>query len=221
MKKCLPIILTALLMASTLTGCASPKPSDASAAYEKLIAYKTRDYGQQTVADFNASLASTPDELTEFFNAMADVSNAISHDDENYDFFTTTMTFSSNQLYCEHRGEELAFSAYLSKKSRPCGYLDDEGNTIYEFNCTVSFQVPYSINNPKLITVAERDRILLTYREKMQNYLDGLSEAEIANGNIKKMHMDKSAELENDLSIENMKLSPCDFYLIEINGEAE
>ena len=200
MKKCLPIILTALLMASTLTGCASPKPSDASAAYEKLIAYKTRDYGQQTVADFNASLASTPDELTEFFNAM---------------------TFSSNQLYCEHRGEELAFSAYLSKKSRPCGYLDDEGNTIYEFNCTVSFQVPYSINNPKLITVAERDRILLTYREKMQNYLDGLSEAEIANGNIKKMLMDKSAELENDLSIENMKLSPCDFYLIEINGEAE
>ena len=70
--------------------------SNAYAAYEKLIAYKTEDYGQQSVADFNAALASTPDELTAFLAAEADVISAISHDDENYDFFTTTMSFSSN-----------------------------------------------------------------------------------------------------------------------------
>ena len=40
-------------------------------------------------------------------------------------------------------------------------------------------------------------------------------------GDIKKMLIDKSAELANSLSTENMKLSPCDIYMIEINGGAE
>ena len=55
----------------------------------------------------------------------------------------------------------------------------------------------------------------------MQNYLNGLSEAEIAGSNIKKMLTNKSAELANSLSTENMRLSPCEIYMIEINGEAE
>jgi len=49
----------------------------------------------------------------------------------------------------------------------------------------------------------------------------GLSEEEIVGGDIKKMLIDKSAELANSLSTENMKLSPCDIYMIEINGGAE
>lgn len=32
----------------------------------------------------------------------------------------------------------------------------------------------YSINAPKLVTVAERDRALLTFKEEMQKYLNGL-----------------------------------------------
>lgn len=195
----------------------SPSVSpDASAAYEKLIAYKTGNYGQQSIADFNATLAPTPDELTGFLAAMADVISAISSDDENYDFFTTTMTFSSNELYCEHMGEELTLYVSLAKMSRPCSYLDEDGETVYDFNCFVDGTVTYSINNPELVTVAERDKAFLTFREEMQNYLNGLSEAEITDGNIKKMLTDKSAELAESLSNENMKLSPCEIYMLDI-----
>ena len=189
------------------------------AAYEKLIAYKAEGYEQQSVADFNAALASTPDELTEFLAAVADVSSTISSDDENYEFFTTTMTFSSHELYCEHMGEEFTLFVPMSKQSRICDYLDEAGEPVYEFNCFVESNVAYSIANPKLVSVAERDKALLTYKEEMQNYLNGLSETEIASGNIKEMLTDKSAELAENLSTENMKLSPCEIYMLEINGE--
>lgn len=242
MKRCLSIIFAALLTVSALTGCASfeslpPEPagedsghgvssnqaarpiisSSAAAAYEKLTAYKTGNYSQQSIADFNTALAATPEELTEFLAAQADVISAISPDDENYDFFTTTMTFSAQELYCEHMGEEVAFSFGISKESRPCDYADEEGNPVYEFYCSVDLQVPYVINSPKLVSVAERDQTFLTFKEEMQNYLNGLSEAEITDSDIKKMLLDKSAELENSLSTENMKLLPCEIYLIEIS----
>ncbi|MDE6530133.1 MAG: hypothetical protein K2K96_05095 [Lachnospiraceae bacterium] len=191
--------------------------SNASAAYEKLIAYKTENYSGQSVADFNAALASTPDELAEFLAAEADVINVISPDDENYDFFTTTMTFSANELYCEHMGEEFTFSIALSKQSRLCDYLDEDGEPVYEFNCFVEANVVYSINFPKLVTVAERDKMLLTFKEEMQNYLNSLSETEITDGNIREILTDKSTELANRLSTPNMQLSSCEIYLIEIN----
>ena len=240
MKKCLLTIFATLLMISALTGCASqsdlalrnssPEQSNAavqssestmnnaSAAYEKLIAYKTENYGQQSIADFNTTLASTPDELTEFLAAVADVISTISLDDENYDFFTTTISFSSQELYREYMGEELTFSMPFSKQSRPCDYLDEDGETVYDFACFVEADVAYSINAPKLVTVAERDKALLTFKEEMQNYLNGLSEEEIADDDIKKMLIDKSDELANSLSTENMKLSPCEVYLIEIHN---
>ena len=207
------IIQTAL----SINGASSPIVSPAaSAAYEKLIAYKTENYGQQSIADFNATLAPTPDELTAFLAAVADVSSTISSDDENDEFFTTTITFSSHELYCEHMGEEVTFNMPISKQSRPCDYLDEEGETVYDFTCFVEANVAYSINAPKLVSVAERDKALLTFKEEMQNYLNGLSEEEIAGGDIKKMLKTKSTELANSLSTENMKLSPCDIYMIEI-----
>ena len=69
-----------------LTVLSSNVSLNASASYTKLIAYKTKNYGQQSIADFNTTLAPTPDELTEFLAAVADVSNTISSDDENYEF---------------------------------------------------------------------------------------------------------------------------------------
>ncbi|MDE6687884.1 MAG: hypothetical protein K2K17_11270, partial [Lachnospiraceae bacterium] len=171
----------------------------------------------QSVADFNAALVSTPDELAEFLAAEADVINVISPDDENYDFFTTTMTFSANELYCEHMGEEFTFFIALSKQSRFCDYLDEDGEPVYEFNCFVEANVVYSINFPKLVTVAERDKMLLTFKEEMQNYLNSLSETEITDGNIRETLTDKATELANRLSTENMQLSSCEIYLIEIN----
>ena len=90
------------------------------------------------------------------------------------------------------------------------------GETVYDFFCFVEADAAYSINAPKLVTVAERDKALLTFKEEMQNYLNGLSEEEIVGGDIKKMLKTKSAELANSLSAPNMKLSPCDIYMIEI-----
>lgn len=238
MKKIFPLIFTVLLLVSALTGCAGqnntldtksptndmtteensnpPPSSNPSAAYEKLIAYKTDNYSEQSVADFNAALASTPDELSEFLAAIADVISTISTDDENYDFFTTTLSFAADELYSEHMEEELAFSFGISKISRPCDYLDEAGDRVYDFYCIVDLLIYYSINSPRLVTVAERDKILLTFKEEMQNYLNSLSEVEIASGNIKTMLTEKSAELANSLSTENMELSCCDIYLINI-----
>ncbi len=214
-----PAIIQTVL---STNGASSPAVSpNASAAYEKLIAYKTEDYGQQSVADFNAALASTPDELTVFLAAVADVSGTISHDDENYDFFTTTMSFSSHELYCEHMGEEFTFFIALSKQSRLCDYLDEDGEPVYAFNCFVDLNVVYSINSPKLITVAERDKTLLTFKEEMQNYLNSLSETEIKDGNIREALTNKAAELAKRLSTEYMQLSSCEIYLIEIFGAGE
>lgn len=208
--------------ATQANGTSSPTVSpNASAAYKKLLAYKTEDYGQQSVADFNAALASTPDELTVFLAEIADVISTISPDDENYDFFTTTIFFSANELYCEYMGEEVAFSFGISRKDRPCDYLDDEGNPVYEFTCYVELQVPYSINSPQLVSVAERDKVLLTFQEEMQNYLNGLSETEITSDNIKKTLTDKATELVNTLSTENIQLLSCDSYMIEIYGAEE
>ena len=204
---------------TSTTGASSPTISpNTSAAYEKLIAYKTEGYGQQSIADFNTTLASTPDELAEFLAAVADVISTISPDDENYDFFTTTISFSSQELYGEHMGEEFFISMPLSKLSRPCDYLDDEGETVYDFTCFVDATAVYSIQAPKFVSVAERDKALLTFKEEMQNYLNGLSEEEIVGGDIKKMLIDKSAELANSLSTENMKLSSCDIYMIQIHN---
>ncbi len=204
---------------TSTTRASSPTVSpNTSAAYEKLISYKTANYGEQSIADFNTTLAPTPDELTELLAAVADVSNTISSDDENYEFFTTTITFSSHELYCEYMGEEVTFNMPISKQSRPCDYLDEDGETVYDFSCFVEANVAYSITAPKLVSVAERDKALLTFKEEMQNYLNGLSEEEIAGGDIKKMLIDKSTELANSLSTENMKLSPCDIYMIEIHN---
>ena len=207
---------------TSTTGASSPTVSPtASAAYEKLIAYKTESYGEQSIADFNATLAPTSDELTEFLDAVADVSGTISHDDENYDFLDTTIRLSSQELYCEHMGEEFTLFVPMSKQSGLCDYLDEAGEPVYEFNCFVEFNAAYSINNPKLVSVAERDKVLLTYKEEMQNYLNGLSETEITDGDVKTMLIDKSTELADSLSTEDMKLSPCEIYLIEINDGAE
>lgn len=79
--------------------------------------------------------------------------------------------------------------------------------------------VGYAIDGAKL-TVGERDAISLTFREEIQNYLDSLSETEIAEGDIKTMLTDKSAELINSLSADNMKLLSCEVYLCDIIASA-
>lgn len=243
MKKSLTIILTVLLTASILTGCAvqaaPPKqndipqesiepakaqpaapisepssptiPKDQSLAYKKLTAYKTENYSTRSVADFNAALVSDPDSLGELLAANAAV--RLSPDDENYDFITTTMQHSLNELYCEHMGEQVAYFTVISKESRP--YTDELGEIWYYFICSATLQLDYSIKMPELLTIAERDNTFLTFKEEMQNYLDGLSEAEITGGNFRAMLTEKIAEITDKLSTEKMRLS-CGDIMIEI-----
>ena len=71
------------------------------------------------------------------------------------------------------------------------------------------------------MSVAERDKVLLTFQQEMQNYLNGLSETEITNDNIKKTLTDKATELANRLSTENMQLLSGDIYMIESYGAEE
>ncbi|GFI09135.1 regulatory protein BlaR1 [Lachnospiraceae bacterium] len=197
--------------------------SSSSPSYAKLLTYKTENYLDQSVADFNAALASTPDELTELLAAQADVINTISPYDENYDFFATTMNLSTNELYCEKMGEEFTYFASISKMSWPLEELN-EGEIMYDFNCFVDFQVTYSISKPELLTVAKREQTLLTFREEMQNYLDSLSEAEITagaiDGSIKAALTDEAAKLADSLSGEAMTLS-FEITLIDIADEGE
>ena len=61
--------------------------------------------------------------------------------------------------------EEITFFIELLIESKPCSYLDEAGEPIYDFTCLVEANVAYSINDPKLITVAERDKALLTFLE--------------------------------------------------------
>lgn len=190
--------------------------TDASSAYEKLIAHRTPNYAQQSVADFNAALASTPDELSEFLAAYAEVISTLSPDDPNHDFFTTTLDFSSDELYCGARGEPVAFYTNISKNSRPSAWPDDEGNTWYEFTCLVGLTVGYTIPSPELVTVAQRDQTLLAFQAEMQAYLSGLSEDEITVGNIRKALEAKAAELVGRFSTDKMKLS-CEIGSVEIS----
>ena len=96
--------------------------------------------------------------------------------------------------------------------------MDEYRETVYNF---VEANAVCSISAPGLVTAAERDKMLPTCKEEMQNDLNRLSEAEIAGGNIKTMLIDKYAESAKSLTTENMELSPYEVYLIETNGEAE
>lgn len=191
---------------------------DVSAAYAKLIAYKTEDYLQKSIADFNALLVPAPDALGELLSAQADVISHISKDDENYNFFITTMNLSTSELYCEHMGEAFNFYAAIAKQSRPCKELDEYGEVAYQFYCFADLQVTYAIEAPELLTVAERDDTLRTFQEEMSNYLNSLSEDEILNSDIRTLLTEKANALANSLSDEKMKLSPVEIVHVEISG---
>ncbi len=245
MKKCLSVVLAAVLSVGILAGCvrqdlvpaqqnaasgqsgtgqsAAPisravnpaAPANPSDAYKKLAAFKTENYLQQSIADFNTTLAPTPDKLSELLAAVAEVNvSNISPDDENYDFITTTITISANELYCEHRGEQVVFIAPIVKSSRPSPYPDEDGDVWYEFWCSATLCVDYDIKSPGQLSVGERDTTLLTFKEKMQNYLEGLSESEIKGGDIRAMLTEKAAETAKSLSTDKMALS-CEIFLLE------
>lgn len=147
-EKSIIIPLAAVLCLSLLTGCnakdsstppdsqqtnppaqatvASANISDTSEAYEKLVALKTEDYKQQSVADFNQSLAPNNGDISGLLDAQAEVLASISPDDENYEFITMTLAASLDELYCEQMNDSVGLSAYLKREERPLEKLPGE-----------------------------------------------------------------------------------------------
>ena len=237
MKKSIITPLAAVLCLSLLTGCnakdsstppdsqqtnppaqatvASANISDTSEAYEKLVALKTEDYKQQSVADFNQSLAPN----------NGDVLASISPDDKNYEFITVTLAASLDELYCEQMNDSVGLSAYLKKEEQPLEKLPGEESVAgaeitYQFVFNALYRLNYTFSDPTQITVAERDSALQKFKTEFQNYVDNLSEADLASSNIKTVLSEKADELENSLSTAKMKLS-CEVENVEVHNAGE
>lgn len=236
MKKFVSIILATFLLVSTLTGCAgqsgtpatnspvadsptssigatssTPPSANSSAAYAKLIAHRTDNYAEQSVANFNAALASTPDELTELLAAQADV--VISPDDENYGFITVTLQASLSELYAEQVDEEAFFFGYVEKGrlSTPLNETEEavfeEVGPIYDFLFTATYYLEYEIISPDRVTVAQRDQALRSLGEELQAYVDGLSEAELSSETIEKDLADRASTILQEITPDGMTIS--------------
>ena len=247
MKKSIITPLAAVLCLSLLTGCnakdsstppdsqqtnppaqatvASANISDTSEAYEKLVALKTEDYKQQSVADFNQSLAPNNGDISGLLDAQADVLASISPDDKNYEFITVTLAASLDELYCEQMNDSVGLSAYLKKEEQPLEKLPGEESVAgaeitYQFVFNALYRLNYTFSDPTQITVAERDSALQKFKTEFQNYVDNLSEADLTSSNIKTVLSEKADELENSLSTAKMKLS-CEVENVEVHNAGE
>lgn len=195
--------------------------SGTSDAYEKLVVFKTEDYEQQSVADFNQSLAPGNGDISGLLDAQAEVLASISPDDENYEFITVTLAASLDELYCEQMNDSVGRSAYLKREERPLENLPGEesvaeAETTYQFVFYALYRLNYTFSDPTQITIAERDNALQKFKTEFQNYVDNLSEADMTSSNIKTVLSEKAVELENSLSTAKMKLS-CEVESVEVH----
>ena len=240
MKKSIITSLAVVLCVSLLSGCnakdSSTPPnsqqtntpaqttgssSGTSDAYEKLVVFKTEDYEQQSVADFNQSLAPDNGDISGLLDAQAEVLASISPDDENYEFITVTLAASLDELYCEQMNDSVGRSAYLKREERPLENLPGEESvaeteTTYQFVLYALYRLNYTFSDPTKITIAERDNALQKFKTEFQNYVDNLSEADMISSNIKTILSEKAVELENSLSTAKMKLS-CEVESVEVH----
>ena len=244
MKKSIIIPLAAVLCLSLLAGCnakdsstppnskqantsaqATVTSSDTSDAYEKLVAFKTANYEQQSVADFNQSLAPDNGDISGLLDAQAEVLASISPDDENYEFITMTLAASLDELYCEQMNDSVGLSAYLKREERPLEKLPGEESVAgaeitYQFVFNALYRLSYTFSDPTQITVADRDNALQKFKTEFQNYVDNLSEADLTSSHIKTVLSEKADELENSLSTAKMKLS-CEVENVEVHNAGE
>ena len=182
-------------------------------------------YKQQSVADFNQSLAPNNGDISGLLDAQADVLASISPDDKNYEFITVTLAASLDELYCEQMNDSVGLSAYLKKEEQPLEKLPGEESVAgaeitYQFVFNALYRLNYTFSDPTQITVAERDSALQKFKTEFQNYVDNLSEADLASSNIKTVLSEKADELENSLSTAKMKLS-CEVENVEVHNAGE
>lgn len=91
---------------------------------------------------------------------------------------------------------------------------------MFENFCSIVYRLNYTFSDPTQITVAERDSALQKFKTEFQNYVDNLSEADLASSNIKTVLSEKADELENSLSTAKMKLS-CEVENVEVHNAGE
>ncbi|MDE6025436.1 MAG: hypothetical protein K2G45_08280 [Lachnospiraceae bacterium] len=226
-KKIVSIILATLLMVHVLSGCSgqnnSQKNDTSQTAYAKLMTYKTENYLQQSIADFNAVL---DNDYPEFGEVYETVVKDILPDDENYDFVMLTLSASVSEIYFKNveKSDEFGMNFCVKKQTKPIKPLPGEEliflaqEPIYDFNFWGTCYIKYTIPNPSMLTVEERDNALRTIQTEMQEYVDGLSEDEIMSGNIRMLLTDKAIQLANNVSSDNIKLN-CEIDSIEIYNE--
>ena len=207
---------------TTSSGQTTVSNSGTTDVYEKLVAFKTEDYEQQSVADFNQSLAQDNGDISGLLDAQAEVLASISPDDENYEFIMVTLAASLDELYCEQMNDSIGLSAYLKREERPLEKLPGEesvaGEEItYQFVFYALYRLNYTFSDPAQITVAERDNVLQKFKTEFQNYVDSLSEADLTSSNIKTVLSEKADELTNSLSTAKMKLS-CEVESVEVHN---
>lgn len=176
-------------------------------AYDSLTAYRTDGYEDMTVAAFNASLASNEDTLSKVYEAYAEVvAGGISRSDENADFLNVTLNASLSELYGEKFSEPAFFPIYLQKKEQP--YVDPvEGDVLYRFYFLASVYLEYHIQNPEMITVSERDRVLAAFRDELNSYVEGLSREEIMETDMRAELERRAAELAGRYALYGMEIS--------------
>ena len=150
---------------------------------------------------------------------------SISPDDENYEFITMTLAASLDELYCEQMNDSVGLSAYLKREERPLEKLPGEESVAgaeitYQFVFNALYRLNYTFSDLTQITVAERDSALQKFKTEFQNYVDNLSEADLASSNIKTVLSEKADELENSLSTAKMKLS-CEVENVEVHNAGE
>lgn len=226
------IIILLFLIAGISAGCGDAvygvtlmrrgdEACNVSTAYEKVMAYQTDDYLQQSVADFNNSLHGG--DYPAFLKAYSAVVEDIMPDDENYEFVMLTLGASTQEIYYEEveKRTDFNFGSYADKKRMlvelAVGERKLSGEEPYfDALINVGYRINYTIPDSAVLTVAERDNALRTIQAEMQKYVDGLSEAEIMDGDIRTLLSDKSAELAGSVSTDNIKVS-CEIEDIETN----
>lgn len=207
---------------SAQTTVTNSDTSTTSDAYKKLVAFKTANYEQQSVADFNQSLTPDNRDISGLLDAQVEVLASISPDDENYRFITVTLAASLDELYCEQMNDSVGFSAYLKRVERPQQKLPGEesvagAETTYQFLFNALYRLHYTFSDPIQITVAERDNALQNFKTELQSFVDGLSEDDLTSQNIKTTLNEKADELASKFSTAEIELS-CEIESIEVHN---
>lgn len=175
-----------------------------------MVSYKSEDYWELTVGEFDQSLASA-DDLSALFEDYATVAEKISEDDENYDFITVTMNASLNEIYREALKDQTGFECRIEKLGDPVEPMNEaerellEAEPLYEFQFHATCYVHYQITD-KTCTVSERDSVLKAFQDDLQSFADTLNEESIADGNVKALLEEKAQKIADHLDTDKIEV---------------